>query len=43
VDSPATFAVGAGVEEYKTIGGGDNAFPQEYSVSGWFRWDAIAA
>jgi len=25
-------------EVYNAIGGGDNSFPHEYSVSGWFRW-----
>ena len=29
---------GQGVEEWRVIGGGDNSFPTEYSVSGWFRW-----
>jgi hypothetical protein len=27
-----------GNEEYKPIGGGDNIFPTEYSVAGWFKW-----
>ena len=24
--------------EWTIIGGGENAFPPEYSISGWFRW-----
>lgn len=23
------------------LGGGDNAFPHEYAVSGWFRWKPL--
>lgn len=30
---------GQGTEEYRLIGGGDNAFPHEYSVGGWFKWN----
>ena len=35
---PITQAVGQPIPEWTTIGGGENAFPQEYSISGWFRW-----
>jgi hypothetical protein len=31
-------APGQGDENYKVIGGGDDSFPDEYSVSGWFKW-----
>lgn len=37
VNEPATIKVGAGAEEYVSVG--ENAFPKEYSVSGWFKWD----
>jgi hypothetical protein len=29
---------GQGQEEYKVVGGGENVFPSEYSVGGWFKW-----
>jgi len=29
---------GEGTEEYKLVGGGDNMFPPEYFVAGWFKW-----
>lgn len=31
-------APGRGQEEYRVIGGGENSFPHEYSVGGWFKW-----
>jgi hypothetical protein len=34
-------AVGKGSEEYKLVGGGEAAFPPEYSISGWFKWQGI--
>lgn len=30
--------VNQGTEDYKVVGGGDQAFPTEYAVSGWFKW-----
>ena len=30
--------MGVGAENYNTVGGGDNAFAEEYSVAGWFKW-----
>jgi hypothetical protein len=35
---PVGIKPGDASEEYKQIGGGDNMFPPEYSVSGWFKW-----
>lgn len=33
-----TIQPGQGDEQYTVIGGGDKAFPVEYSVSGWYKW-----
>jgi len=30
--------MGQGAEVYTLIGGGENMFPPEYFVSGWFKW-----
>lgn len=38
ISDPANIVPGVGAEEFKPIGGGENAFPSEYSVSGWFKW-----
>lgn len=38
MNDPKEIKDGDGTEEYKVIGGGENAFPLEYSVSGWFKW-----
>lgn len=28
-------------EDFKLIAGGDQSFPPEYSISGWFKWQGI--
>ena len=30
--------VGQEIPEWTTIGGGENSFPNEYAVSGWWKW-----
>ena len=41
VTDPVDTGIGKGTEDYKLIGGGDQAFPPEYSVSGWFKWSGV--
>jgi hypothetical protein len=39
VVDPVPIAVGKGDEAYTVVGGDKVAFPVEYSVSGWFKWE----